>query len=399
MVLPINMPTLNPTRAEKLVTQLMAIPGKSGEETAVANFIIDTLLAAGLPKSTITQDTAHRAGPFGGERGNLIVKIPGSPGRTKEPRRLLMAHIDTVPICVGCKPVKKGTTIHSADPTTGLGGDDRAGAAAILIALLEILEHQLPHPPLTFLWCVQEETGLIGARYVDVKKLGGPNAAFNFDGSDPSAITIGATGAYRLNIRIEGIPAHAGVHPENGVSAIAIASLAIADLQENGWFGLIVKGEKRGTSNVGVFNGGEATNVITELATLRAEMRSHDRRFRKQILDAYTKAFKDAAKKLKNVRGQRGKVSFEVSLDYDAFALSSDEPAVAIGSKAVADVGLTPKLRISNGGLDANWMVTHAIPTVSFGCGQHEIHTAKEYLDLPEYFTGCEIALRLATGQ
>ena len=393
------MPTLNPTRAEKLVTQLMAIPGKSGHETAAAQFIIDTLLDVGLPKSAITQDSAHRAGPFGGERGNLIVKIPGSPGRTKEPRRMFMSHIDTVPICVGCKPVKKGTIIRSADPTTGLGGDDRAGAAAILVALLEILAQQLPHPPLTFLWCVQEETGLIGARHVDVKKLGGPTAAFNFDGSDPSAITIGATGAFRLTIRIEGIPAHAGVHPEHGVSAIAIASLAIADLQENGWFGLIIKGDKRGTSNVGVFNGGEATNVITELATLRAEMRSHDRKFRKQILDAYTKAFKDAAKKLKNVRGQRGKVSFEVSLDYDAFALKSSEPAVAIGCKAVADVGLAPQLRISNGGLDANWMTSHGIPTVSFGCGQHEIHTAKEYLDLPEYFTGCEIALRLATGR
>ena len=392
------MPTLNPARAEKVVTQLMAIPGKSGHEAAAAQFIIDALLAAGLPKSAITHDNAHRSSPFGGERGNLIVKLPGSKGRTKEPRRLLMAHIDTVPICVGCKPVKKGSTIRSADPNTGLGGDDRAGASAILIALLEILEHQLPHPPLTFLWCVQEEVGLIGARYVDVKKLGGPTAAFNFDGSDPAAITIGATGAYRLNIRIDGIPAHAGVHPEQGVSAIAIASLAIADLQAGGWFGLIVKGEHHGTSNVGVFNAGQATNVITELATLRAEVRSHDRKFRKQILDAYTNAFKNAAKKLKNVRGQRGKVSFEVSLDYDSFALSSDEPAVAIGSKAVADAGLIPSLRISNGGLDANWMTTHGIRTVSFGCGQHEIHTAKEYLDLAEYFTGCEIALRLATG-
>jgi tripeptide aminopeptidase len=378
----------------------MAIPGKSCDEAAAAAFILDRLLAAGVPKAAIAHDNAHKQGPFGGQRGNLIVKLPGSPGRTKEPRRMLMAHIDTVPICVGCKPVKKGSVVRSADPTTGLGGDDRAGASAILIALLEILEHHLPHPPLTFLWCVQEEIGLIGARYVDVKKLGDPAplAAFNFDGSKPADITIGATGAYRATIRIEGIPAHAGVHPEEGVSAITIASLAIADLHKNGWHGLIRKGEQRGTSNVGVYNAGQATNVITELAVLRAEMRSHDRKFRKRILDAFKAAFSTAAKQVKSSTGKRGKVGFDVSLDYDSFALKTDHPAVAIGAAAVSDVGLTPNLRISNGGLDANWMTDHGIPTVSFGCGQHDIHTAKEYLDLPEFFTGCEVALRLATG-
>ena len=93
-----------------------------------------------------------------------------------------------------------------------------------------------------------------------------------------------------------------------------------------------------------------------------------------------------------------GKVTFEVSLDYDSYALKADHPAVVIGSKAVRDAGLTPNLRISNGGLDANWMTDHGIPTVSFGCGQHDIHTAKEYLDLPEFFTGCAVALNLATA-
>jgi len=394
------MSTINRPAAESLVMKLMAIPGKSCEETAAAQFIVDTLLAAGLPKSAIAHDAAHKQSPFGGQRGNLIVKLAGSPGRTREPRRMLMAHIDTVPICVGCKPVKKGNFVRSADATTGLGGDDRAGAAAILTALLEILRGDLPHPPLTFLWCVQEEIGLMGARNVDVKKLGSPlpHAAFNFDGSSPADITIGATGAYRAVIHIEGIPAHAGVHPERGASAITIASLAIADLQTSGWHGLIVKGNNRGTSNVGVFHAGEATNVITESATLRAEMRSHDPKFRKQILGAYRKAFTNAAKQVKTDTGKRGKVTFDVSHDYESFALNTGDPAVAIGAEAVEAAGRTPNFRISNGGLDANWMNLHGIPTVTFGCGQHDIHTAKEYLDLPEYFTGCAIALRLATG-
>ena len=72
-----------------LVTQMMAIPGKSGEERQIIEFIREKLLRAGAPESAISMDTAHRRSPNGGEIGNLIVKLPGS---SRRPRRLLMAH-------------------------------------------------------------------------------------------------------------------------------------------------------------------------------------------------------------------------------------------------------------------------------------------------------------------
>ena len=96
--------------------------------------------------------------------------------------------------------------------------------------------------------------GLWGARTVKASDLGKPKLAFNFDGGDVDKLTIGATGGERLDITIEGIPSHAGVAPEQGVSAIAIASLAIASLHQEGWHGLVQKGSKRGTSNIGVIN-------------------------------------------------------------------------------------------------------------------------------------------------
>ena len=49
------------------------------------------------------------------------------------------------------------------------------------------------------------------------------------------------------------------------------------------------------------------------------------------------------------------------------------------------------------GGLDANWMVRHGIPTVTFGAGQNEVHTIDEWIDLTEYERACALALRLAT--
>src|SRR5690606_24046153 len=129
----------------------------------------------------------------------------------------------------GSRPVRKGNFVRSANPHTGLGADDRAGAAVVLHAATEILRKKLPHPPLTFLWTVQEETGLQGARCVNVAALGKPQLAFNFDGGSPEKLTIGATGGYRMTITISGIASHAGGAPEQGVSAIAIAAIAIAD--------------------------------------------------------------------------------------------------------------------------------------------------------------------------
>ena len=158
--------------------------------------------------------------------------------------------------------------------------------------------------------------------------LGKPQLAFNFDGQLPSRLTIGATGGYRMNIEIRGLASHAGGHPEQGISAIAIASLAIADLVEHGWHGLIEKDGKRGTSNVGVIHGGAATNVVTELVKIRAEARAHDGKFRKRIINEIEQAFHRAAKAVKNSAGQCGQVSIEGHLDYDSFCLSKTDPTV-----------------------------------------------------------------------
>lgn len=385
----------NESAAIERVAQLMAIPGRSGQEAAVADFIINELKQAGVPDSAISFDNAHRKSPIGGQCGNLIVKLPGT---VRGPRRLLMAHIDTVPLCVGCEPMRDGDFFKPKSASTALGGDDRSGASVILTALLELLQSQASHPPLTFLWAVQEEIGLVGARCVSMPKLGQPKLAFNWDGGAATLVTIGATGDYGIDIEVTGMASHAGSHPEAGISAIAIASLALADLQRNGWHGLIVKGRKRGTSNVGVINGGDATNVVTPLVKIRAEARSHDPVFRKRIVDEMRKAFERAAKELKNSAGQRGSVTFRAELKYEAFRLSEDEPTVQAAINAVTASGLTPELRISNGGLDANWMTAHGIPTVTLGCGQSGIHTPEERLHVPSYLSACGIALRLASG-
>jgi len=386
-------PTPDLSAARRLVLELMAIRGGSGEEKDVADRIVKHLREAGCPKAAISFDEAHAKTPLAGNVGNLIVKLPGTlPG----PRRLLMAHMDTVPVCLGAKPVVAGRFVKSGDPATGLGADDRAGCAVVLSTALEILRRKLPHPPLTFFFAIQEEVGLWGARYVKAADLGKPKLAFNFDGGAVEKITVGATGGHRLDIRIKGVPSHAGVAPEKGVSAVAIASLAIASLVQDGWHGLVTKEGKRGTSNVGVINAGSATNVVADSAALKAEARGHDVAFRNRIVKAIETAFKEAAKRIRSVDGKSGKVTIEGRLDYEAFRLDDDEPCVVAAHDAVRAIGLVPRLEVSNGGLDANWMAANGIPTVTLGCGQMEIHTTNERLDLDAFEAACTVALRLA---
>ncbi len=236
------------------------IPGGSGDEAGVAAKIIELLREAGLTDAQIHFDGAESRTRLKGNCGNLIVTLPGN-GRG--PRTMLSAHMDTVPICIGSQPVVDGDVVRSkAD--TGLGADDRSGCAAILTAAIERLaagDETLPGAVIAFF--VQEEIGLEGARQLDVATIGQVDRAFNFDGGTVEKVTTGAIGGERMDIELTGIPAHAGVAPEKGASAIVMAARAIADLDRRGWLGKVEQQGGVGTANVGVIEGGQATNVVT----------------------------------------------------------------------------------------------------------------------------------------
>lgn len=374
------------------VLSLLPIRGRSREEGAVLAEIRAQLSAAGVPDDAFHDDGANARIPGGGAVGNLIVTLPGTqPG----PRRLLMAHVDTVPICQGCRPVREGDYIVSSDKTTGLGGDDRAGASVVLTAAIEILKQKLPHPPLTLLFAVQEEIGLYGARFVDVAALGQPEACFNWDGGNPFSLCIGATGDIAMTIEIHGIASHAGVHPELGVNAGTVAALAISKLHHGGWLGLVRKDHLAGSSNIGIFRGGEATNVVLPQLSLRAEARSHSPEFRLEIVNQFRQAFLDAVNEVRTSEGLRGRVEFHSELKYEAFRLPENAVSLRMAEEALRAQNHEPARHVGNGGLDANWMAAHGLPTVTLGCGQEEIHTTGERLHIPSYLIACETAVRL----
>src|SRR5882724_7456697 len=110
----------------------LSVEGTTGQEEAIGRTVLDALVKGGVPRKLIRFDKANEKIPLPTQTGNLIVTLPGTrPG----PRRLFMTHLDTVPLCAGAVPVRKGGRIVPAGKTA-LGGDNRTGCGALVTMVL-----------------------------------------------------------------------------------------------------------------------------------------------------------------------------------------------------------------------------------------------------------------------
>lgn len=390
---------LDVAAAEEHLMQFLSVEGVTGQEANIAAAVSDALRKIGVPASAIRFDDANTRIPLPTQTGNLIVDIPGTrPG----PRLLFSTHLDTVPLCAGAKPRREGDRIVS-DGTTALGGDARTGVAVLVVVAETIIKHKLPHPPITLLFTVREESGLHGARELNPADLGGAAMCVNVDGQLASDLIVGAVGQENWEVEITGRASHAGVAPDKGISATLVGAIALTEAQRAGWFGKIVKPDGRGTSNVGIFGGkgnkpaGDATNVVTDYAFIKGEARSPEAAFATKIANGYKEAFAKAQAEVKTSDGDMAEVKFSHRASYPPFELGKDSPVVQRATKALGMLGIEPVYVFSNGGLDANWLDKHGVPTITIGAGQAEIHTIKEYVNLAEYEKGCRLAILMAT--
>ncbi len=392
-------------QAVRDLLDLLAIPGPSTEEAAVADHIERAMREMGVPPENILRDRVHEVSEFGGQCGNLVVRFPAV-GNHPGPARLFTTHLDTVAIAAGCKPRLEASSgrdqpdrVVNDAPGRALGGDDRAGCA-VLLQIARALSGPLAgrdRPATALVFTVQEELGLIGAREIDLSLTGleGEIHGFNYDGGRIEDLITRVTGTERFNIHVTGIASHAGSKPAEGVSAAVIAARALARLADEGWHGLIERDGRRGSANVGVIEGGQNTNVVMSDLLLRAETRSHDAAFRKQVRRAYEQAFTEAATRTVNRVGQGGGVTFSTGPCYESFALADDAPVVRAAMRAAGRCGIDLQPISDDGGMDANWYNARGIPTVTLGLGLRQVHTPDEWIDLNDFRAACRLTWEL----
>jgi len=386
---------INSDRALAHLMDLLQVPGLGGQERKVADTITRKLSAAGCRPDWIAFDDAPERIDRDMEIGNLIVQIPGTaPG----PRLLFIGHMDTVPLCEGAVPELRDNRIVSKGDT-GLGADNRTAVACLVTLAETLLSGDLPHPPITFLFAIAEEIGLLGAKAVRMDDLGNPEMGFNIDSGVPAYFITAAVSSYHWQADIRGRSSHAAVNPEDGVSALLIAAKAIQTIARKGYFGRIRKMGNRGTANIGVIEGGEVVNQVSDKVQVKGECRSHNPDFLQRILKEHQNAFARAAASVKNAGGTRGRVTFTADKDYDAFALDRRDPVVQYALRAAKRIGFKAACGAASGGLDANALNQKGIPTITFGAGQHAPHTVDEYVNIQEYLDGCRLAVALAGGE
>src|SRR5262249_12291591 len=107
-------------------------------------------------------------------------------------------------------------------------------------------------------------------------------------------------------------------------------------------------------------------------------------------------AFRNAARAVRNAGGRSAKIRFSARRDYYPFRLKETSPVVRDAQAAAGALGWEAQLRVTNGGLDANWLTRHRVPTITFGAGQNNVHTTEEFVHIPDYLDACALALALA---
>ena len=302
-----------------------------------------------------------------GDTGNIICTIKGK--ENLEPIAIL-AHMDTVTPCINKNPVIENRIIKT-DGTTILGADDHAGVATILEVLYTLSENKIEHGDITVIFTVAEEKGLLGAKNLDLSKIH-VKYAFVMDASGSiGTVTHQAPSQNSVKIVVRGLAAHAGVEPEKGINAIQVFASAITKMK----LGRI---DEETTANIGIINGGNATNIVCESVEAFGEVRSVDEeKLEKQILHMQA-CCETAAKEFD------AQVEFTSKRIYSSYCVDKGHEILKRVEKATQNIQL-PFLPVSSGGgSDTNVLNSAGITAVNLSVGMKKVHSIHETLDIDD---------------
>jgi tripeptide aminopeptidase len=360
--------------------ELVQIDSETTKEQQISAYLKSLFGELGL---TVEEDDS--AARTGHGSGNLICTLPAASANDSTPTVFFTGHMDTVTPGKGIKPSIHEDGYIRSDGTTILGSDDKAGLAAMIEAIRVLKEKSIPHGKVLFIITAGEEAGLKGSRAMDAKWVKEADFGYALDSNGQIGdIAVAAPTQSKIHITFRGRSAHAGVNPEDGISAIQVASRAIAAMP----LGRI---DNETTANIGRFSGGVegATNIVVERADLEGEARSIV-----QIkLDAQTAAMKEACEKVAAEAG--AEVEFRSEVIYPAYMYDETTPVVQLAMSALRKCGCEPRTFHSGGGSDANMFNGMGVPTVNLAVGYEHIHTTKEQIKVSDLVKTAEVVLTI----
>ena len=353
-------------RLVKTFCDLVQIDSPSGEEEAMAVELKRRLEALGLK--------VERDG-----YGNVIASDGGD-----EPI-LLSAHMDTVEPGRSIVPVVDSERIYSEGPTI-VGGDCKAGVAAILEALESLTEDDAARGGVEVAFTREEEIGLVGARNLDFTRIRSTEAIV-FDGEGPASQITAASPTYvgtrptrygprRARRRRAGegplrSPRSRRDHHETAAGTAGRRD----DLQHRDYRGRIRPQHGAG--------GGRRARRVPKPEPGDAR-RDHD---------AGERGGQRGAHRLP----RRRHTSVDMETQFETYTLTDDDPATNRVKAALRALGLEPTMRPSGGGTDGNVFRQRGISAVVVGMADTNMHTVREFVTIPDLVDAahlCEELLR-----
>lgn len=369
-------------RLKNLLIELIKIDSLSRKEYAIAMRLKREMEELGA--EVWIDDAGEKVG---GSVGNLIAHFRGAVPGAKP--LLLCAHMDTVVPGEGVVPVLEGDILRS-DGRTVLGGDDKSGVAIICEVMRVVQENRVPCGDIDGVFTICEETGLIGAKCLDVSRLRA-RTGLVLDSDSVGFLFTKAPAANRMEFIVRGLEAHAGVCPEKGLSAIRVAAEGLSRMK-------LGRVDEETTANIGVIEGGMAINIIPNLVRLKGEARSHS----EEKLDRQTRhmlqCLEEAASRYSlELDGKHYQAQVEARIDreYDRMDVPEDSGIVQLVRRAAQKLNVELKTMATGGGCDANVFNQKGLEVANLSTGMRGIHTVKEWLDLKDLYLSAQMVLEI----
>lgn len=279
----------------------------------------------------------------------------------------------------------KGFDIITADGTTLLGADNKAGVAEIMDAVNYWLTHpEVKHGPVKICFTPDEEVGR-GTEKFDVRKFGA-KYAYTIDGQSRGEVESETFSADAVTIKIHGKNIHPGYAKGIMVNAVRVASEFMESLPKDRLSPETTDG-REGYVHCTNFNGNE------ELATLKFIIRD----FETPKLKEYEALLKDLAEKTVK-KYPAAKLDFEVIEQYrNMKEILVQHPQVTDHAiQAMKNYDIEPIMHPIRGGTDGSRLSFMGLPCPNIFAGEHSFHSKVEWVAIQDMEMAVKIIVEIA---
>jgi tripeptide aminopeptidase len=276
-----------------------------------------------------------------------------------------------------------GNDIITADGTTLLGADNKAGLAEIMDAAYFLMNHpEIKHGKIRILFTPDEEIGR-GVDKADMKKLGA-DFGYTMDGETLGHIENETFSADGASLIIKGFPTHPGFAKNKMQHAIKIAAEIINQLPK--------EKSPETTEQKEPFIHPTAINGGLDSVEIKFIIRAFDT---KTLIDLEDELKNIAISVLKNY----DKCSFELKISEQYRNMKDvldDNPQVCeYAVEAVKRTGVTPVLSSIRGGTDGSRLSFMGLPCPNIFAGEHAFHSKQEWVSIQDMNKAVETIIHL----